>query len=190
MSEGPRLTLPVGERDHMRGADAPRVTLLEYGDFECPQCGEAYPIVKELEQRYAGALRLVFRHFPLTNAHPHAQHAAEAAEWAASQGAFWPMHDALYEHQKRLSDTHMLNIAYSLGLDAPELEHAWHGHKFFAHVKEDFLSGIKSEVKGTPTFFVDGVRHQGGWDLDSLGAALERAIDLSGRAAAPPDPAP
>src|SRR5215471_17984051 len=108
-----RLTLPVGERDHRRGREDAPITLVEYGDFECPQCRQAYPFVRELERRFADRLRFVFRHFPLTNVHPHAQRAAEAAEWAASvdKGAFWRMHDAIYEGTARLSDGRLVDIA-------------------------------------------------------------------------------
>jgi protein-disulfide isomerase len=110
------LTPPVGERDHSQGpADAP-VTLVEYGDYECPSCGQAYPIVKALQERLGARLRFVFRNFPLTNAHPHAEHAAEAAEAAAAQGRFWEMHDRLYERQRALDDAHLARHAADIGL--------------------------------------------------------------------------
>jgi protein-disulfide isomerase len=174
--EGPALTLPVGERDHIEGDPAAAVTLLEYGDFQCPQCGQAYPIVKELRRRFAGRVRFVFRNFPLTNIHADAQRAAEAAEWAATQGAFWPMHDALYEDQAHLSAGHIRARAEALGLDPNALAQAWETHACIARVKEDFLSGIRSGVSGTPTFFIDGVLHEGEWTLEGLTTALERAL--------------
>jgi protein-disulfide isomerase len=170
------LTLPVGARDHVRGLiDAP-VTLLEYGDFECPQCGEAYAIVKAMERRFGERLRFVFRNFPLTNVHPDAQRAAEAAEWAASVGAFWPMHDALFEARQQLSEVQILAVTRRLGLDPRSLETAWETRAFFRRVKEDFRSGIDSGLEGTPGFFIDGLRHAGAWDADALARAIERAL--------------
>src|SRR5436189_3349799 len=113
------LTLPVGQRDHRRGLETAQVTVVEYGDYECPDCGQAYPIVKELQRRLGDRLRFVFRNFPLANAHPHAEHAAEAAETAAAQGEdkFWAMHDRLYEHQRALDDAHLEQHAAAVGLD-------------------------------------------------------------------------
>jgi len=170
------LTLPVGPRDHVRGPDAAPVTLVEYGDFECPQCAAARPIVARVVDTFGDRLRFVFRHFPLTNSHPNAQHAAEEAEWAGAQGAFWPMHEALYDAQKSLSDRRMLDIAAGLGLAGAELQKAWTAHTFIARVKEDFASGLKSGVTGTPSFFINGARHEGGWDELSLAHAIEAAL--------------
>jgi protein-disulfide isomerase len=167
------MTLPVGPRDHARGPDSTPVTLVEYGDFECPHCGAAFPMVKELEARFAGRLRFVYRHFPLTNAHPQAQAAAEASEWAAGQGKFWEMHDALFEQQKDLSLPGLLALADRLGLDRASLARSLEQHTFFARVKEDFLSGIKSGVKGTPTFFINDARHDG---QVTLAEAIEKAL--------------
>jgi protein-disulfide isomerase len=176
-SDENRLTQPVGPRDHTAGPDTAPVTLLEYGDFECPQCGRAYPIVKQLQTLFGAQLRFVFRHFPLTNSHPHAQRAAEAAEWAAAHGAFWPMHDALFTHQKALGDDPILALAPPLGLDPASLRGAWAQHSFIPRVKEDFLSGIASGVVGTPAFFINGVRHREPWDLETLGRALQSQVD-------------
>jgi protein-disulfide isomerase len=170
----------------MRGGLSAPVTLLEYGDFECPQCAAAYPILTELQRRGGDRLRFAFRHFPLTNAHPNAQLAAEAAEWADSQGAFWAMHDALYEQQAQLSRARVVEIAGDLGLDRRSLENAWHQHTFFPRVKEDFLGGVRGMVTGTPAFFINGARHEGAWDAESLGQAIDAAI--SDRAEAPPGP--
>ena len=171
------LTLPVGPRDHIAGPESAPVTLVEYGDFECPQCAAAYPIVERLRDTFGARLRFVFRHFPLTNSHPHAQHAAEAAEWAASQGegAFWPMYNALYGARADLNDRKLVSIAAGLGLPAVELDKAWAAHTFIPRVKEDFTSGIKSGVTGTPSFFINGARHEGGWDEIALGHALDAA---------------
>jgi protein-disulfide isomerase len=173
----PHLTLPVGERDHIQGpADAP-VTLVEYGDYECPYCGQAYPIVKALQQRLGDRLRFVFRNFPLTNAHPHAAHAAEAAETAAAQGedTFWAMHDRLYEHQWALDDAHLEQYAAAIGLDVGRFDREMEAGRHQDRVREDFLSGVRSGVNGTPTFFINGARHDGAYDLDVLLEAVERA---------------
>jgi protein-disulfide isomerase len=170
-----RLTLPVGPRDHAEGpADAP-VTLVEYGDYECPSCGQAYPIVKEVQRRLGSKLRFVFRNFPLTDAHPHAQHAAEAAEAAATHGKFWEMHDALYEHQRALDDVHLVGYAAKLGLDAKVFEAQLHAHAHKARVHEDFVSGVRSGVKGTPTFYINGTRFDDSWDPGTLADALKAA---------------
>jgi protein-disulfide isomerase len=174
-ADSPHLTPPVGERDHVQGpADAP-VTLVEYGDFECPYCGEAYPIVKALQQRLGERLRFVFRNFPLTNAHPHAAHAAEAAEAAAAQGRFWEMHDRLYEHQRALDDAHLERYAADVGLDVARFDEEVAAGRYRAPVREDLLSGVRSGVNGTPTFFINGARHDDSYDPGVLFAALERA---------------
>jgi protein-disulfide isomerase len=171
-----QLTLAVGPRDHVRGHAGAAVTLVEYGDFECPQCAAARPVVARVAETFGDRLRFVFRHFPLTNSHPHAQHAAEEAEWAASRRAFWSMHDALYDAQKELSDDRMLELAGDLGLPGVELQRAWFEHTFIKRVKEDFASGLASGVTGTPAFFINGIRHEGGWDELSLSHAIDKAL--------------
>jgi protein-disulfide isomerase len=173
--DGATLVVPVGEDDHAQGpANAP-VTLVEYGDFECPHCGRAYPIVQAVHRRLGKRLRLVFRHFPLAEIHVHAQHAAEAAEAAAAQGKFWGMHDRLFERQFALEDEHLIEYALELGLDAPRVARELAAHTYKPQVRDDFMSGVRSGVNGTPTFFVNGVRHDDAWDEDTLAAALERA---------------
>ena len=170
-----RLTLPVGARDHAQGpADAP-VTLVEYGDYECPHCGRAYPIIKEVQRRLGSKLRFVFRNFPLSESHPHAQHAAEVAEGAAAHGRFWEMHDMLYEHQGALTDPHLVGYAARLGIDANTFAQELHAHTHKARVREDFMSGVRSGVNGTPTFFINGVRFDDSWDADTLTTALKAA---------------
>jgi len=174
-AEVARLTLPVGKRDHAQGPDDARVTLVEYGDYECPHCGRAYPIVKDVRRRLGSKLRFVFRNFPLSESHPHAQHAAEAAEGAAAQGRFWEMHDALFENQQALDDTHLVRYAAKLGLDAKAFERELRAHDHKARVREDFISGVRSGVNGTPTFFINGVRFDDSWDPDTLTNALKAA---------------
>jgi len=170
------LTVPVSDgRDHIQGsADAP-VTLVEYGDYECPYCGAAYPIVKEVQARMGDRLRFVFRNFPITTSHPHAEQAAEAAEAAAAQGSFWDMHDALYENQKRLGDEDLRAYAEELGLDVERFAGELGEHVHEARVHEDFLSGVRSGVNGTPTFYINGVRHDDSYELETLLAAVEQA---------------
>jgi protein-disulfide isomerase len=179
----------VGERDHARGSASAAVTLIEYGDFQCPYCGAAYPVVKEVLASCADRLRLVYRHFPVTNVHPLAQASAEAAEWADSQGAFWAFHDRLYEQEGDLSGERLLELASDLRLDHGSLARALERHTFLPRVKQDFLDALHAGVKGTPAFFLNGVRHHGAWDTATLTAAIDHAA-LSARAAGPPDPAP
>jgi protein-disulfide isomerase len=170
------LTLPVSEdRDHIQGPAQAPVVLVEYGDYECPYCGAAYPIVKQIQSRMGSRLAFVFRNFPITTSHPHAQHAAEAAEAAGTQGKFWEMHDQLFEHQGRLGDDDLRSYAEALGLDVELLDKELREHVHAGRVKEDFMSGVRSGVPGTPTFFIDGVRHDDSFDFDVLLAALERA---------------
>jgi protein-disulfide isomerase len=170
-----RLSTPVSARDHAEGSEGAVVTLVEYGDYECPHCGRAYPIVKEIQKRLGSRLRFVFRNFPLAQIHPHAQHAAEAAEAAAAQGKFWEMHDVIFEHQNALDDRHLAEYAAGLSLDKARFQHELTSHTHATRVREDFLSGIKSGVNGTPTFFINAIRHDDSWDIDTLEEALTGA---------------
>jgi protein-disulfide isomerase len=170
------LTVPVTEdRDHIQGPADAAVTLVEYGDFECPYCGAAYPIVKEVQDRMGERLRFVFRNFPITTSHAHAEQAAEAAEAAAGQGRFWPMHDLLFENQRRLRDQDLHGYAEQAGLDVERFDSELAEHAHAGRVREDFMSGVRSGVNGTPTFFINGVRHDGSYEVEALVAALERA---------------
>jgi protein-disulfide isomerase len=171
-----RLTLPVSQRDHRRGPETAQVTLVEYGDYECPYCGEAYPIIKEIQRRLGDRLRFVFRNFPLTQSHPHAEHAAEAAEAAAGQGKFWQMHDSLFEHQQALDEAHLVHYASALNLNEETFKREMTEHVHTNRVHEDFLSGVRSGVNGTPTFFINGVRHDDSYALETLLAAIEAAM--------------
>ena len=170
-----RLVLPVGEGDHVRGpANAP-ATLVEYSDYECPYCGLAHPIVKSVQSHLGRRMRFVFRHFPLTEIHPRALRAAEAAEAAGAEGKFWEMHDLLYENQNALEDADLLLYAGQLGLDLPRFVRGLTEHTHEPRVREDFMSGVRSGVNGTPTFFVNGIRHDGPWDAETLTEALMAA---------------
>jgi protein-disulfide isomerase len=170
------LTTPVAEdRDHIQGPADAAVTLVQYGDYECPYCGAAYPIIREVQARMRERLRFVFRNFPITTSHPHAEQAAEAAEAAAVQDRFWEMHDLLYENQKRLRDDDLHAYAEKLGLDVELFDAELAEHVHAARVREDFMSGVRSGVNGTPTFYIDGVRHDDSYDLETLLGALERA---------------
>ena len=173
---GGHLTLPVGERDHVRGPSNAPVTLVEYGDYECPHCGRAYPIVKAVQGRVGNELRFVFRNFPLRESHPHAQRAAESAEAAGAQGRFWEMHDRLFERQFALDDEYLIEYAGDLGLDVERFRAELVGRVYEPRVREDFRSGVRSGVNGTPTFFINGVRYDGSWDRDSLLAALQTLV--------------
>ena len=172
----PRLTLPVADdRDHVQGPADAAVTLLEYGDYECPFCGAAYPIVKQVQETMGERLRFVFRNFPITTAHPHAEQAAEAAEAAAAQGQFWPMHDLLYENQRHLETDDLIAYASRLGLDVTRFQRELADHVHAARVREDFMSGVRSGVNGTPTFYIDGERYEGSYDAEPLLDALKQA---------------
>jgi protein-disulfide isomerase len=166
------LSVPVTADDHAQGPATALVTLVEYGDYECPYCGRAYPIVKEVQRRLGPRLRFVFRNFPLAESHAHATQAAEAAEVAGAQGLFWEMHDRLFEGQRALDDGHLLEYAREIGADEHRFLEDLTSHVYAERVRADFLSGIRSGVNGTPTFFINGIRHNGRWDRDSLLEAL------------------
>jgi len=171
-----KLTLPVGDRDHAQGPAAAPVTLVEYGDYECPHCGAAYPVVKKLQEKLGSKLRFIFRNFPLNSMHPHAEHAAEAAEAAASQNKFWEMHDWIFEHQDTIEDADLVAAAETLGLDVAKFTKDMRSQTFLARVKEDFQSGVRSGVNGTPTFFINGVRHDKAPGYEDLLAGLQAVI--------------
>jgi len=172
------LKVPVDPRqDHIQGSVNTPLTLVEYGDYECPYCGAAYPVVKQIQQSLGDQLCFVFRNFPLTQIHPHAQHAAEAAEAAGAQGQFWELHDVLFEHQQALDDPHLVTYASDLGLDVVQFEQDLATHVYAGRVREDFMSGARSGVNGTPTFFINGRRHDGPHDFVGLTAGLQRALE-------------
>ena len=170
-----QLTPPVSAADHVAGPSDAALTLVEYGDYECPYCGMAYPIVKAAQRSLGTRLRFVFRNFPLNEAHPHARRAAEAAEAAAAQEKFWPMHDMLFEHQDALEDADLIRYAKLIGLDAERFERELKAGTYTKRVRDDFRSGVRSGANGTPTFFVNGVRFDEPWnDEESFIKALQR----------------
>lgn len=170
-----RLVPPLGPKDHLRGNPRAGTSLVEYGDYQCPYCGRAHFIVKKLLQVMSDQVRFAYRHFPLTQAHPRALRAAEAAEAAGSQGQFWPMYDLLFENQDALEEDDLIRYAGVIGLDVKAFADDLARHRDVDRIKRDFVSGARSGVNGTPTFFIDGFRFDGSWDLDSLVAALEAA---------------
>jgi protein-disulfide isomerase len=170
------LKVPVTPRDHAKGpANAP-LTLLEYGDYECPYCGLAHSIVKLIQEHFGRRLRFVFRHFPLSQAHPNAESAAQTAEFAGAHGKFWEMHDGLYENQDRLGLPLYFALAGVLGLSESGLRQALIEETYAPKVRADFLSGVRSGVNGTPCFFINGVRHDGTYAFEDLGAAIELTL--------------
>jgi protein-disulfide isomerase len=168
-----QLKVSVSAEDHVQGSEDAKVTLVEYGDYECPHCGRAYPVVKRLQEHFRDSLRFVFRNFPLTEMHPLAEPAAESAEFAATQGKFWEMHDGIYEHQSQLSLELLLSLAKKNGMDQRALTQALNSGTFQDRVKKDFMSGVRSGVNGTPTFFINGRRHDAQPDFESLANGIE-----------------
>jgi protein-disulfide isomerase len=164
----PRLVPPVHDGDHTLGRTSAPVTLVEYGDYECPFCGAAQPNVREVLRLGGDSIRFAFRHFPLSQIHPHAPLAAEAAEAAGAQGRFWQMHELLFANQQALMPADLLTYAAAIGLDIAHFTADLEQHRYTSVVREHFLSGLRSGVNGTPTFFVNGLRHNGGYDLPSL----------------------
>jgi protein-disulfide isomerase len=167
------LTLPDPERDHILGSANGSIKLLEYGDYECSFCGDAHAIVKEIKRRLGDDLLFAFRNFPLTNIHPHAEHAAEAAEAAGAHDDFWGMHDMLFENQGALEDQDIAGYAAELGLDAPQLIREVVSSAYAPRIREDFKSGVRAGVNGTPTFFINGERYDGAFDLKHFLNALQ-----------------
>ena len=166
-----QLRPPVSEADHAQGPRDARIVLVEYGDFECPYCGAAYPQLKAVQEAMGDELCFVFRHFPLTQAHPHAERAAEFAEAAGTIGRFWEMHDVLFENQQALDARSLATYATALACDAALIESALLG-AFAAKVRGDFTSGVRSGVNGTPCLFINGQRFEGAWDTETLLAVL------------------
>jgi protein-disulfide isomerase len=167
------LKVPVSPDDHIQGDEHALVTLVEYGDYECPHCGRAYPIIKEVQNHYGRRLRFVFRNFPLTQIHPLAEPAAETAELAGAHGRFWEMHDGIYEDQDRLSLKLLLELGKLLGLSGASVRDAIADNQFLLKIRKDLQGGVRSGVNGTPTFFINGVRHDGLYEFEDLVSAID-----------------
>lgn len=170
------LKVPVNANDHIQGAENAPITLVEYGDYECEFCGMAYPIVKRLQKHFGAKLRFVFRNFPLNEVHPHAELAAETAEFASAQGRFWEMHDLLYENQDHFSPKLMLQLAEKLQLSTEDLQAALENRTYLARIKSDFMGGVQSGVNGTPTFYINDIRHDDVYEYPVLVAAIEAKL--------------
>jgi protein-disulfide isomerase len=176
MSAGGPALAAVGPEDHTRGLPDAAITLVEYGDFECPYCGEAFGIVRDLQRTFGDSLRYVFRNFPLAQIHPHAEQAAELAEAVAIQGQFWAIHDLLYENQRDLSDSALHRYAAQAGADVEQAFDAIREGGPRRRVERDLESGGRSGVEGTPTFFINGQPYGEPWDYETLAAHLQRLL--------------
>jgi protein-disulfide isomerase len=170
------LSAPVNNCDHIRGSASAKVTLVEYGDFECPTCGQAYHAVKILLQHFGNDVRLVFRHFPVREEHPHAESAAEAAEAAGAQQNFWPMHDLLFENQLHLKDKNLRQYAEKLELDMGRYDQDIHDHIYLQRIQESIEGGSRSETSSIPAFFVNGVFHDVSFGIERIEHAIEAEL--------------
>src|ERR1700687_4813602 len=171
------FVLPVSKRDHTLGpANAP-ANLLEYGDYECPHCGAAYPVVEALRERLGGLLQFAYRHFPLSQMHPHAQLAAEAAEAAGAQGKFWDMHDTFFTHQDALDGAHLMLYAAAIGPDTGAFRRDLETQAHARRARVDFMGGVRSSVNGTPTFFINGFRYDGSRDFATMFAVITEVAE-------------
>jgi protein-disulfide isomerase len=168
------LKVPVTSVDHSDGPENAPLVLVEYGDYQCPACGAAYPIVKRIQKHFSGRLRFVFRNFPLNELHPEAESAAETAEFASAHGKFWQMHDALYENQRRLGEELYSTLAQKNNLSLSDLHTALQAGSYRERVRSDFSGGVRSGINGTPTFYINGTRHDASFDFETLSEALER----------------
>ena len=175
MTQRIHLAVPVSERDHTQGPATAAVTLVQYGDYECPYTRQSTTIVRAIQQQLGDQLRFVYRNFPLTEIHPHALHAALAAEAAAAQGKFWQMHDYIFHHQHTLEDSDLEQFAGAVGLDMQQFARDMAERPYISRIEEDLQSGIRSGVRGTPTFFINGVLYPRSWEQEALLAALEEA---------------
>jgi len=175
MAQRTQLVVPVSERDHRQGPDTAAVTLVQYGDYECPYTRRSTWVVQAIQQQFGEQLRFIYRNFPLTEIHPHALHAALAAEAAAAQGKFWEMHDYIFHHQHALEDADLAQFAGAVGLDVQRYARDMTGKATLVRIEEDVESGERSGVQGTPTFFINGILYRGSWEHDALLAALQAA---------------
>jgi protein-disulfide isomerase len=173
------LKVPVTSNDHIQGDEYAPIVLVEYGDYECPDCGRAHLIVKRVQKHFGKRLGFVFRNFPLSEIHPNAASAAEAAEFAGANGRFWEMHDGIFENQNALSLPLLLTLAEAQGLSTTDLDSALTSHEYARRVKSDFTGGARSGVNGTPTFFINSHRHAGTYEFDDLVAGIEARKEQS-----------
>ena len=171
-----KLKVAVTPDDHMKGAVEAECCLVEYGDYECPSCGAAQPMIRDLQLRFGDRLSVVFRNFPLSEMHPHAEPAAEVAEFAGDHGKFWEMHDLLFDHQDELDDRLFHVLADRLGLVDSELQAAVDDKYYSKRIQADFAGGVRSGVNGTPTFFINGERFDGSTDYDSFVVAIKQTL--------------
>ena len=171
-----KLKVPVTSRDHVLGHDNAPVTIVEYGDYQCPHCAAAQPIVADILLRLGDRLRFVFRHFPLVEVHPVAGPAAEASEFAGSRGLFWQMHQSIFANQSRLSVPVLITLAANLKLSPVDLRDSLAAGTFAEKVQGDFISGVRSGVNGTPSFFVNGIRHDSPYGVATLASAIDQGI--------------
>jgi protein-disulfide isomerase len=173
-----KLKNPVNVDDHILGDASAPVTLVEYGDYQCPTCGFAYPLIKQLMKQFYGELRFVFRNFPLQEVHPYSMTAALAAEAAALQNKFWEMHDIIYENQKDIDENSLIHYADILDLNLPQFNSDWRSQNLIFKIEKDIENGIRSGVNGTPTFFINGNRLDSYYDsYESLEYAVKNALD-------------
>ena len=168
-----RLLLPIRPMDHVHGPEDAPNTLVEYGDYECPDCGRLYVVLRDLQKEIPSQLRIVFRHYPLSGVHHHAQQAAEAAEAAGAQGKFWEMHTLLFERQQALATKDLIRYAEELALDVARFRQELKNETYRERVRADFLAGVQNGVYGTPGLFLNGVRYDREWDKQSLRRALQ-----------------
>jgi len=174
------LLNPVHQWDHIRGPENAAFTLVEYGDYQCPDCGLLFGTLQTLQQEFGTRLRLVYRHYPLSGIHKHAQMAAEAAEAAAAQGRFWEMHDLLFGSQDGLEQKHLLRYAEQLELDLDRFRRELKQQSHLERVRQDFIAGVQNGVNGTPGLFLNGVRQPGAFDQSAL-IALLKAVPIQGQ---------
>jgi len=171
-----KLKPAVNSNDHIQGNINAPIELVQYGDYQCPHCGRAYPIIKSIQKKLGDNLKFVFRNFPLSEIHPNAVNAAVAAEAAAAQNKFWEMHDIIYENQQHLSDVDLVRYAVKIGLDPEEFEADFETPRFLEKTESDFESGVRSGVNGTPSFFINGEKYEEDWDEAPFLAHLRSLI--------------
>jgi protein-disulfide isomerase len=177
----PTLKIPVTAFDHIQGNEYAPITLVEYGDYECSSCGEAYPVIKQIQEHFGHQLRFVFRNFPRKEVHPNAELAAETAEFAAVHYRFWEAHDMLFENQKKFDFSFMLELVETLNLPVEEFSQSIESSRFVDKIQTDFVGGLASGVKKTPRFFINGRRHNGSFAYEDLEYTIEQLLQYAGK---------